>query len=187
MDHTDPGPALAARVRRERSSRAWSLDELSRRSGVSRAMISKIEREECSPTAAILGRLSGAFEITISALLEGVEDDSRRLLRYGEQQVWIDPETGYVRRSVSPPCGAPLRLVEVHLPAGARATFPASAYHAIRQAIWVLSGRLTFHEGDTVHEMRKGDCLQLGHPQQCTYENPSSSVACRYVVALITR
>src|SRR5580658_8178862 len=108
---SDIGPALAARIRLERTAREWTLDELSRRAGVSRAMISKIEREECSPTATILGRLSGAFGISMSALLAGVDEESGKLLRFAEQQVWTDPETGYTRRAVSPPEGAPLQLV----------------------------------------------------------------------------
>src|ERR1700691_5838680 len=99
---TDIGPALAARIRIERVAREWSLEELSRRAGVSRGMISKIEREECSPTATILGRLSGAFGISMSALLANAEADDRRLLRFQEQQVWADPETKYKRRAVSP-------------------------------------------------------------------------------------
>ena len=84
---TDIGPALAARIRIERIAREWSLEELSRRAGVSRGMISKIEREECSPTATILGRLSGAFGISMSALLANAEAQGKRLLRCEEQQV----------------------------------------------------------------------------------------------------
>src|ERR1700733_2213829 len=91
MLRTDIGKALAARIRLERTARDWSMDELSKRAGVSRAMISKIEREECSPTATVLGRLSGAFGITMSALLANAEADDRRLLRFQEQQVWADP------------------------------------------------------------------------------------------------
>jgi transcriptional regulator with XRE-family HTH domain len=150
-------------------------------------MISKIEREECSPTATVLGRLSGAFGITISALLAGVEEESRRLFRYEDQQVWTDPETGYIRRAVSPPAGAPLQLVEVQLPPQAKVTFPASAYRFIHQQVWVLAGRLIFHEGPIAHDLRKGDCLQLGQPEPCAFENPSPSTPCRYVVAIIAR
>ena len=118
------GPALAARIRLERNSREWSLEELSRRAGVSRAMISKIEREECSPTATILGRLSGAFGISMSALLAHAEFQGKRLLRFTDQQVWIDPDTKYLRRAVSPGAGGPLQLVEVELPPRAKLTFP---------------------------------------------------------------
>jgi transcriptional regulator with XRE-family HTH domain len=183
--HTDIGPALAARIRSERAARDWSLEELSKRAGVSRAMISKIEREECSPTATVLGRLSGAFGITMSALLANGEAERRRLARFEKQQIWIDPETGYIRRTVSPMAGAPLQLVEVELPPLAKVSFPATAYTFIHQQIWVLSGRLAFAEGEKVHDLRKGDCLQLGHPQECTFENTSPSVKCRYLVAVI--
>jgi transcriptional regulator with XRE-family HTH domain len=181
------GPALAARLRLERTSREWSMEELSKRAGVSRAMISKIEREECSPTATILGRLSGAFGISMSALLANAETEGRRLSRYAEQQVWVDPDTHYVRRSVSPLAGAPLQLVEVELPPGTQISFPASAYGFLHHQIWVLSGRLQFSEGSTVHELKKGDCLQLGPPRECTYCNASTVVKCRYLVAVTVR
>jgi transcriptional regulator with XRE-family HTH domain len=163
------------------------MDDLSRHSTVSRAMISKIEREECSPTATVLGRLSGAFGISMSSLLSNVETEAKRLLRFQEQQVWTDPETGYIRRAVSPATGTPLQLVEVELPPRARVTFPATTYAFLHQQIWILSGRLTFLEGALAHDLRKGDCLQLGAPVECTFENPSASVNCRYLVAVIVR
>jgi transcriptional regulator with XRE-family HTH domain len=50
----DPAPRIANRIRVEREQRSWSLADLSERSGVSRAMISKIERNEASPTATVL-------------------------------------------------------------------------------------------------------------------------------------
>jgi transcriptional regulator with XRE-family HTH domain len=181
------GPALAARIHLERTSRDWSMDELSNRAGVSRATISKIERQECSPTAAVLGRLSGAFGISMSTLLSNAESEARRLLRFGEQQVWADPDTGYRRRSVSPVSGAPLQLVEVELPPLAKITFPATAYGFLHQQIWILSGRLDFSEGPIAHDLRKGDCLQLGAPAECTFENRSASAPCRYLVAVIVR
>ena len=179
------GHALAQRIRDERASRQWPIEELASRSGVSRAMISKIERQECSPTAMILGRLSGALGMTMSALLSSAENETERLSRRADQLVWKDPETGYLRRSVSPAAGTPLQLIEVDLPAQARVTFPASAYTFLHQQIWMISGRLKFMEGPIEHELRAGDCLQLGPPQECTFENPSKSSACRYLVALI--
>src|SRR6266550_2757221 len=92
---------VAARVRGERTVRRWSLDELAERASVSKAMISKIERAEASPTAALLGRLSGAFGLTLSALLAEAEPSHRGPVRATDQPVWRDPATGYVRRQVS--------------------------------------------------------------------------------------
>src|SRR5689334_16561572 len=114
----DPTPRIAARIREEREARDWSLADLAERSGVSRAMISKIERSEASPTAALLGKLSGAFGLTLSSLLARAEQASGRLARRGQQPRWTDPETGYGRRVVSPPTGGPLEIVEVELPPG---------------------------------------------------------------------
>ncbi len=65
----DIDSAISARVRGERAARHWTLSDLAERAGVSKAMISKIERGEASPTAALLGRLSAAFGLTLSALL----------------------------------------------------------------------------------------------------------------------
>ncbi len=75
---------IASRIRVERDARNWSLDDLAQRSGVSRAMISKVERRESSPTAVLLGKLSAAFGLTLSQLLARAERDFRR--RYEASQ-----------------------------------------------------------------------------------------------------
>jgi quercetin dioxygenase-like cupin family protein len=124
-------------------------------------MIGKIERSEAQPTAALLGRLSGALGMTLSELVARVEGDDQRLVRAADQPTWIDPGSGYWRRTVSPATGGPLKLVEFDLPAGAEISYPADAYVFIHQQIWILQGHLRFHEGDTEHELRPGDCLQL--------------------------
>jgi transcriptional regulator with XRE-family HTH domain len=182
----DPTSALAARLSAEREARSWSLAELAARSGVSKAMISRIERGEASPTAALLGKLSGAFGLTLSTLLARAESGERRLLRCSEQTTWQDPASGYIRRQISPPCDLPLELIRVELPAGASVTFPASSYAFIRQIMWVIEGRMTFVEGDDTHELSAGDSLLLGAPAQCTFRaDPRES--CTYLVAVLRR
>ena len=180
----DPTPRLATTLRLEREARDWSLAELAERSGVSKAMISKIERGEASPTAALLGRLSGAFGLSMSTLLARAELKGGRLLRAGQQPQWRDPATGYVRRHVSPRSDLPLELVRVELPAGAEVSFPASAYAFNRHLIWVVEGRLTFIEGDVTHQMSPGACLELGPPAPCTYKAPGPK-PCTYLVVVL--
>ena len=94
---------LAGRLRELRRARSWSLDELSGLSGVSCASLSRIENGEVSPTASVLGRLAGAHRTTISRLLADIEGDAPALVRRDEQSEWVDPATGFRRRSVSPP------------------------------------------------------------------------------------
>ena len=178
--------SLAATVHAARLARELSASALAERSGVSRAMIGKIERGEAQPTAALLGRLSAALGMTLSELVARAEGDDRRLVRAADQPRWTDPGTGYRRRAVSPAAGRPLELVEVELPPGAEVSYPADTYTFIHQQIWVLDGRLHFREGDTEHQLDVGDCLQLGPPAPCSFVNPTRE-ACRYLVALTRR
>jgi len=181
----DPVHAIAARLKIERERRGWSLADLAERSAVSKAMISKIERGEASPTATVLGRLSGAFGLPLSALLALSEKGEERLVSQQDQPLWSDPETGYTRRAISPR-NAPLELVEVSLPPGVRVPYPASAFAFQHQQIWVLSGMVEFTEGSVLHRLGQGDCLMLGAPADCVFFNPSEQPAC-YLVALARR
>jgi transcriptional regulator with XRE-family HTH domain len=174
---------IARRLRLERDMRGWSLADLAERSGVSKATISKIEREEVSPTAVILVRLAGAFDLTLAGLLLRAEGEGNRLSRADDQPVWRDPETGYVRKQVFCRPDHPLEITRVELPAGKRIVFPASSYAHIRQAIWVQKGNLVILEGGERHLLSAGDCLGFGPPSEVTLAN-ESSVSCTYLVVL---
>jgi transcriptional regulator with XRE-family HTH domain len=175
---------IGARIRTERENRGWSLTELAERASVSRAMIFKVERGDSSPTANLLGKLSGAFGLSMSTLMARAETRQGRLLRKVDQPVWTDPETGYVRRHVSPRSDMPIDLVRITLPAGKQVPMPASAYAFLRQLVWVLEGELVFIEGQMRHEMKEGDCLELGPPMDCVFKNESNR-ECSYAVAVL--
>ncbi|WP_440708842.1 helix-turn-helix domain-containing protein [Herbiconiux sp. YIM B11900] len=178
--------SLAESLQSIRLARGLTVSALSAASGVSRAMIAKIEQGEAQPTAALLARLAGALDVTLSELIARAEERTERVARAAAQPVWIDPATGYRRRAISPPAGVELQLIEVELPPGARVPMPVESYLAIDQQIWVLSGMLRFTEGTEVHELAEGDCLQLGAPQPCEFANPTGE-PCRYLVALRRR
>jgi len=174
---------IARRLRIERDLRGWSLADLGERSGVSKATISKIEREEVSPTAVILVRLAGAFDLTLAGLLLRAEGEGERLSRGAEQPVWRDPETGYLRKQVFCRPDHPLEVTEVELPAGQRVVLPASSYAHIRQAVWVRTGGLVILEGGDRHVLEAGDCLGFGPPSEVTFANETAA-SCTYVVVL---
>ncbi|GKQ50848.1 XRE family transcriptional regulator [Bradyrhizobium sp. Ce-3] len=174
---------LAQRIRLERDQRGWSLADLAKQADVSKATISKIERAEVSPTAAVLVRLASAFDLTFAGLMLRVEGSNERLARAGKQPIWRDPETGYLRRQVFSSPVHPVELVRVELPPKQSVTLPASSYAHIRQLVWVLSGSLTITEGGARHELASGDCLGFGPPAETTFANETNA-ACTYVVAL---
>jgi transcriptional regulator with XRE-family HTH domain len=182
IDDDDGTRRLAAALHAVRVSRGLSVNALADLSGVSRAMIGKIERGEAQPTAALLGRLIGPLKITMSELFARIEGTPTKLARKQDQPLWTDPQTGYRRRSVSPPHGH-IQLVEVELPPGQTVSYPPDSFATTHHQIWVLAGHLRFREGDVDHELEPGDCLELGPPQSCSYTNPAK-VSCRYLVAL---
>ncbi|MBD3942730.1 helix-turn-helix transcriptional regulator [Microbacterium sp. NEAU-LLC] len=178
-DELDVGGAL----RSARERRGWSGGELAAASGVSRAMIDRIERGASSPTATLLGRLATALGLTVSNLLSRPAAAERGVLRAAERAFWTDPDTGYRRRQVAATPAFPVDVTEVTLPPGARVAYPAETYAFSRHLVWVTDGTLTFHEGVTVHRLTAGDRLVLGEVVECAYEN-SEDEDCTYVVVV---
>ncbi|MEV6283000.1 XRE family transcriptional regulator [Kribbella sp. NPDC051770] len=171
---------IATRISTEREQRRWTLSQLADASGVSRAMINRIERAESSPTAVVLGKLAAAFQVSVSALLAPTEPSG--VHRVAETPEWRDPATGYRRRQITGP-GFPTDIAEVHLPPGAHIPYPAASLAFQREAVWVLEGHLTFHEGDVVHDLGPGDSIEVGEPVACVFANTSEE-ECRYAIIL---
>ena len=144
-------------------------------------MISKVERCEASPTAAVLVRLAGAFDLTLGGLIARSEGDAERLVRSADQPLWRDPASGYLRRQIFERSDNPIELVRVELPAGARVGLPASSYARIRQVVWVIAGQLVIEEAGARRELAAGDCLGFGPPADTTFANQSDQT-CVYLV-----
>lgn len=172
--------AVGAAVREAREAAGLSVADLAKRSGVSRAMIAKVERAEAQPTAVLLGRLSGALGLALSALVARAERGDAPVARAAEQPLWVDPATGYRRRVLSPRPGGRLELLEIELPAGAAVGYPSQAALAGDQQIWVLEGELRVREDDREHRLAPGDCLALAPGTAREYR---TEAGCRYLVA----
>jgi transcriptional regulator with XRE-family HTH domain len=150
-------------------------------------MISRIERGESSPTAAVLGKLSAALELSVSALLSGADPAGEAhsasvVRRAADVPTWTDPATGYLRRQISTP-RSPADVTEIVLPPGAAVPFPAAAYAFIAQVVWVLEGELTLVDGEVRHVLHDGDTFHLGAPLRREFRNDSTA-PCRYVVVV---
>jgi len=158
-----------------------TIEALAARSAVSRAMISKIERGEASPTAALLARLANALGATLSQFF-GDASEEGPLARAASKPVWRDPATGYFRRAVTPD-SFPADIVDVTLPPGVSVAYDNAVPLAIEQAVWVLEGALELTVGDAVHALSPGDCLQMRLDRPIAYRNRTAADT-RYAVVL---
>lgn len=177
--------AIGERMRQLRMKRGMTLDELASASAVSRAMISRIERAEASPTAPLLARICAALGQSLSSFFAVAEEGGSPLARRDAQPVWRDPEIGYQRRSVnSPGAGSPVDIVEVEFPPGARASFPPQqASRGMSQHVWLFDGALEMTTADGLFRLAPGDCLFMNVGEGHSFHNPGD-VPARYAVIL---
>lgn len=179
---------LAERLRSLRGDRGLTLDSLAERTGVSRSMISLIERGESSPTAAVLDKLAAGLGVTLASLFSDRDHaDASPLSRGMEQRIWRDPESGYLRRNLSAPgFPSPIELVEVILPPGARVAYDTGPrLLGVGQQVWVIEGEVAISVGDDKYRLEAGDCLSMRIDLPTGFHNPTDRPA-RYLVALAT-
>lgn len=176
---------IGARVAQRRAASALSLDDLAERTGVSRAMISRIERGEVNASAVVLDRLCDGLGMTLSELFAKA-DDASPLLSFADQPVWRDPDSGYIRRSVSPPqSGSAVKIAEVEFPARTEVSLKPSDRRTIDQHIWCLEGEMEITVGGATRRLRKGDCLHMRPDAGIRFANRSDRPA-RYAVIIIS-
>jgi transcriptional regulator with XRE-family HTH domain len=176
---------IASGLKQRREALSLSVNDLAVRSGVSRAMISKVERVEASPTAALLGRLCNALGITLSSLIASAEAaPSLPLSKAKDQLSWRDPETGLRRTMVSPMnTGSRVEIAQLQLPSGVSVTYERQQVAQYEQHIVVLEGTLTITTEGQQIELGAGDCLyrQVGPAHR--FANAGRR-ACRYLVVI---
>ncbi len=176
---------LAQRLRTLRQERGWSLDDLAKRSGVSRASLSRLENAEVSATAQVLGKLCSAYGLTLSRLIRLVEDGFAPWVPQIDQPVWTDPATGFIRRSVSPPAHSLAgEVIEACLPIDTEIAYDAPPRPGLEHHLLLLDGALSVTLAGAVHSLRPGDCLryQLFGPSR--FQTPPDSGA-RYLIFLV--
>ena len=66
---------VAQRLREYRSDLDWTLNQLAGRSGVSKAMLSKIENAQTTPTLSTLARLGSALSVPVTAFFRGLDEE----------------------------------------------------------------------------------------------------------------
>jgi transcriptional regulator with XRE-family HTH domain len=192
MPERSAGPAaqginarIAARVRELRAELGMTLDALAAKCDVSRSMLSLVERGESSPTAVVLEKIAAGLGVPLATLFEDASAPASPLSRRADRTPWRDPQSGYVRRNISPAgFPSPIQIVEVVMPAGARVAYESGPRDAsIHQQIWVLEGSIEVTLGSATHRLSEDDCLAMQLDQPMAFSNPTRKPA-RYVVVI---
>jgi transcriptional regulator with XRE-family HTH domain len=174
---------LGQRVRTERIGRGFSLELLAERSGVSRSMLSAVERGSKAPTVLLLDRIATGLDTSIARLL-GPEQNSRVVvLRSADQDVARDP-SGWERRILSPVLpGIEFELMRTTLGPGVDAGEFAPHAAGSREYVAVESGRLTLTLDGVPYLLNAGDSVYYDGDCSHAFANPGDT-PCVYYLAM---
>jgi transcriptional regulator with XRE-family HTH domain len=179
-------PEVGATLAALRQRRALSLDELSRRSGVSKSMLSQIERNQANPTVAVVWRLATALGVAVGELLGGARP--------------AVPLLATVPAHATPTLASPDGKCELRIlgpielagqfewytltvqPGGTLASQPHEP--GSREHLTVLSGSLEIGAGDETTRVRHGETARYAVDVPHRIHNPGKALAQALLVVL---
>ena len=178
---------LGERVRELRRGRGLTLEELAERSGVSRAMISKVERGEKNPTLVVAAKLAEGLGVTLSQLA-GMEERREVVVVPRERRmVMRDPETGFERQLLSPSFGEKgVEFIRSVIPEGATSgEFPPHR-RGVEEYLAVEKGSMRAVIGGEEHSLGEGDALYFEADVSHRFDNASDG-ECSYYLVIVSK
>jgi transcriptional regulator with XRE-family HTH domain len=174
---------LGERVRALRRERGLTLDSLAGRSGVSRAMISKLERGEKNPTLVVAAKLAEGLGVSLSQLVGVEERRGAVVVRRERRMVMRDPETGFERQLLSPSFGGRgVEFIRNVVPGGSSSgEFPPHR-RGVTEYVVVERGRLRALLGGEEHLLEEGDALYFEADVTHRFDNAGEGECSYYLV-----
>jgi transcriptional regulator with XRE-family HTH domain len=179
------GERLGARVKELRRRRGFTLEDLAQCTGVSRAMISKVERGEKNPTLVVAAKVAEGLGVTISELL-GVEERREIVVIPRERRMTMrDPETGFERQLLSPTFGGRgvefVRNVVPH--SSTSMEFPPHR-RGVEEYVVVEKGRLRAFIAGGEYLLEAGDALYFEADVSHRFDNAGDGECSYYLVVV---
>jgi len=175
---------LGAVVKERRKGLGLTLEDLAERSGVSRAMLSDVERGAKSPTIKVARAIAAGLGCSLSELVAG-PGAAQGFVAHDRRPTLVDPETGIARQSIAPLALA--RGVEVlafTFPPGTDTrAFPLHAPGTLKVVV-VVDGRLEAESGREHHVLSPGDAFTFPSGQAYLLRNPGPK-ACTLHMAIL--
>jgi transcriptional regulator with XRE-family HTH domain len=172
---------VGERVRALRRERGWTLESLAERSGVSRAMISKLERGEKNPTLVVAAKVAEGLGVSLSRLV-GTEERREVVVVPRERRMTMrDPETGFERQLLSPNFGG-LEFVRNVVPEGSTSgEFPPHR-RGVEEYVVVEKGRLRAVLGGEEYVLEEGDAVYFEADVAHRFDNAGLGECSYYLV-----
>lgn len=171
------------RIRQLRRERGWTLDSLAALSGVSRSMLSQVERGQANPTLAVAFRIAKAFDLTLSDLVAGAfSPQGVEVIRVDDPaSVFRDDENCRIRTLSPLNLEKDVEFYEVVLYPG-KTLSSAAHYEGTREFVTVQKGCLEITSGESSQTLQRGDSAQYRADVEHRLHNPGKSPAILFLV-----
>lgn len=176
--------SLAERLKGLRADRGWSLERLSAACGVSRSMLSQIERDQANPTLAVALRIAAAFEMTIGELVGDTRTRSSAIevIRADDPAHHYRSDADCRIRTLSPlHLEKDVEFYEVELAVGG-ALRSQPHFRGTREFLTVERGRVRIKSGEDVSELGPGDSANYPADVPHAIENAGKREAVMFLV-----
>ena len=178
---------IGGNVRQLRKQHGLSLETLARRSHVSRAMLSQIERGRSTPTIAVLWKIAHALEAPISAFLREDREESVWLLPAANAK-WLFSRDGRFCSRALFPFDQPRRVefYELRLESRGEKTAKPHPLGTLENLV-VNRGEVEIILAENRYALTTGDAIQFVADVAHTYRNVGQTEAVMYLVMSYTR
>jgi XRE family transcriptional regulator, regulator of sulfur utilization len=184
MENTSQPPLIGGNIRSRRQEKGYTLNVLSERSGVSKAMLSQIESEKVNPTVATVWKIARGLDVDINELLAGSSGPVRRfhLTRENDITVLDSDEEGLHMKVLTPLSMA--EDLEMYLltfaPGGALRSNPH--FPRTEEFLTVFEGEIRVTVGEKSEELGAGDFIRYQCDVDHDVENIGQSEAVVHMV-----
>ncbi len=157
---------IASNVKLHRKNRQWSLTNTAQETGVSKAMLGQIEREESSPTMATLWKIAKGMQLPLTALIEPQKSAQEYI---SQSSISVDGVLDFrVLFSFDPILRCEMFA---HKLAPAKAQFSNAHQQGVIEDIIVISGELEMWVDEKWCQLKAGDTLRFSADQPHGYRN----------------
>ena len=169
---------IGAKVAKARAERGWSLQQLSRRAGLSPASIHKIEKSGMTPTITSLMKIAAALGKSVGWFIE--ESDGLRpvtVIRRVERPRLYTSKQGLVLHNISGRYG-PFFVAGAEADIEPRAdSGPEPMVHPGEELVLLLEGRMTFTVDAVPYDLEEGDSIHFRTAYPHSWANPTDRPA----------
>lgn len=174
---------FSTKIKEIRNKKEISLQKLSDLSGVSKSMISKIEREEKNPTLQVAAQIAEALGTTLSSLLDEPKNQEIVIIKKDERITYQDELTGFQRILISPQLETEgIEFIKNIIPKGAKSPdFPAHR-NGVKEYITISKGKLLALIGDQKFYLEAGDSIFFQANNKHQFENIGDTECHYYLI-----